>query len=99
MKRAMVALLESFVIAIFLGSLTGVLYAFVIPYLFPGFGTKWIFVFGVLVATAASGIVGYRSVSTDRPVVRVLAGCCHSVLAAGIASYIALFITLNFRGE
>lgn len=87
-----------FVAALF-GIMIGIVYAFVLPALFPGFRTSWILNLGVLVATLIGGYIGYHVPTANTPLVKIILGFLYAAVTAILVYFLSLFIILNTRGS
>ena len=94
--RSEISLLS--VAAIF-GIVIGIVYAFVIPALFPGFRTSWILDLGDLVATLIGGYIGYHVPSANTPLAKIILGFSYAAVTAILVYFLSLFIILNARGS
>jgi hypothetical protein len=87
-----------FVAALF-GVTIGVVYAFVIPALFPGFRTSWILNLGVLVAALIGGYIGYHVPTANTPLVKIILGFTYAAVTVILVYFLSLLIIVNVRGE
>jgi hypothetical protein len=87
------------ILVVIFGSLIGVVYAFVLPAFSPGYGTKWIGILGVLIATLIGGYIGYHVPTANRLSVKVILCVCYAAVVAILVSFLSLYIILNTRGS
>lgn len=87
------------IVTVISGVLIGLVYAFILPALFPGYGTWWILILGVFVATLIGGYIGYHIPSADKLLVKIALGLSYAAVVAIFVSFISLFIIVNVRGE
>jgi hypothetical protein len=86
------------VVAVF-GTLTGSVYAFLLPALFPGYGTPWIGVLGVLIASLIGGYIGFRTADGGGLPGKIGVSVAFAALVALLVTFLALLIMVNSRGE
>jgi hypothetical protein len=101
-KRALLRVVCIVEVAAIFGFLIGALFALVLPKFFqgPGWGTLAPLIAGIIMATLIGGYIGYRVPTTGRPSIRIGIGLCYAAAgAAGIVSYLSIFIILNTHGS
>jgi len=75
------------------------IYVWVLPAIFHGYGTRWIFIVGVIGASLLGGYDVYRSYTVEFGISRwLLASICAVVVGALVALF-SLWIVLNVRGS
>jgi hypothetical protein len=77
----------------------GIVYAYVFPALFPGFGALWVLIPGVLVATWIGWHIGYHVPTANTPLVKIILGFSYAAVTTILVCFLSLLIIVNIRGE
>lgn len=77
----------------------GLLYAFLLPSVFPGYKTEWILTLGTLSAMLAGGCIGYREPTAGTLPVKITLSLCYGAVVALLVLLLSLFIIVNTRGS
>jgi hypothetical protein len=75
----------------------GLVYAFFLPSVFPGYRTGWVSTLGILAAALIGGYIGYHVPTAKTLSVQATLGICYGTVVAILVSLLSLFILANLR--